>query len=93
MPFRHFALILEPEDELEADRSLFPMAFSTSLLEESCVGDVEDETHPELAGNPGNDKRYESVRFTENTLPIFGQPWFLTAEPLFGVSVVFAKLA
>ena len=33
-----------PEDELEADRRLFPEAISTSLLNESCRGDVEDDT-------------------------------------------------
>ena len=43
----------EPEDELEAGRMLFPAAISTSLLHESCDGDVEDETLPELADNPG----------------------------------------
>ena len=42
----------EPEDELEADSMLFPAAISTSLLNESCDGDVEDETLPELADNP-----------------------------------------
>ena len=38
----------EPEDELEADRSLFPVAISTSLPAESCGGDEEDETLSEL---------------------------------------------
>ena len=37
----------EPEDELEASRMLFPAAIPTSLLNESCDGDVEDETLPE----------------------------------------------
>ena len=31
----------------------FPEAISTSLLDESCGGDVEDETLQELADNPG----------------------------------------
>ena len=40
-----------PEDELDADCSLFPVAVSTSLLDESCGGDVEDDTLPELVDN------------------------------------------
>ena len=43
----------EPEYELEARCMLSPAAGSTSLLNESCDGDVEDETLPELAENPG----------------------------------------
>ena len=39
--------------ELATDRLLFPVAISTSLLNESCGGDVEDETLPGLADNPG----------------------------------------
>ena len=82
MPFRHFALILE----LEVDRRLFPEAISTSLLDESCGGDVEDETLPELV-------MCEIIRFAVSSFPICGQPWLLTADPLTGVSVVLAKLA
>ena len=41
------------EDELEADCQLFPEAISTSFLDESCGGDVEEETLPECVGNPG----------------------------------------
>ena len=41
------------DDELEADRRLSPDAISTSLLDEFCGGDVEDETLPELEDNPG----------------------------------------
>ena len=44
---------VEPEDELEASRMLFPAAIFTFLLNESCDGDTEDETLPELADNPG----------------------------------------
>ena len=33
------------------------------------------------------------VCFAESTLPVLGQPWLLTADPLTGVSVVFAQLA
>ena len=39
--------------ELEADRQRFPETFSTSSLDESCDGDVEDEMLPELVDNPG----------------------------------------
>ena len=46
-----------------------------------------------IGGYPWNDKKYEIVCFSDNTLRIFGQPWLLTAGPLIGVSVVFAKLA
>ena len=42
----------EPKDELEADRSLFPVARSTSLPDESCGDDVEDDPLPELVDNP-----------------------------------------
>ena len=43
----------EPEDELEADRSLFPEAVSTSLLDNTWDGDAEDGMLPELLDNPG----------------------------------------
>ena len=76
-----------PEDELPADRLLFPEAISTSLLNESCDGDVEDETLPELADNPG------TTRGTELSVLQIILLWLLTADPLIGVSVVFAKLA
>ena len=39
-----------PEDELEADRRLFPEALSTSFLDESCGGDVEDENASRIGG-------------------------------------------
>ena len=72
---------------------LFPAANSTSLLNESCDGDVEVETLSELADNPGTTREDEVVRLADHTLPIFGQSWLLTADPLTGASVVFAKLA
>ena len=67
----------EPEDELEASRMLFPAAIPTSLLSESCDGDVEDETLPE----PGTTRSTKIVRVADNTLPIFDQSWLLTADP------------
>ena len=66
----------ESEDELAA--ALFPEATSTSLLDESCGGDVEDETLPELADNPGTTK-VRNCTFADDSLPFFGQPWLLTA--------------
>ena len=41
------------EDELEAGRTSFLDASSASLLNESCDGDVEDETLSELVDLPG----------------------------------------
>ena len=79
----------EPEDELEASRMLFPAAIPTSLLNESCDGDVEDETLPE----PGTTRGTKIVRVADNTLPIFDQSWLLTADPLIGVSVFFAEFS
>ena len=70
----------EPEDELEAGRTSFLDAISASLLNESCDGDVEDETLPELGRYSWNEKRYEIVSFEDNTVPICGQPWLLTAD-------------
>ena len=64
------------------------MALSTSLLDESCGGDVKDETLPE----PWNDKKYEIVYFADITLPMLGQPWLLTADPLIAISVVSQSL-
>ena len=58
--------------------------------DKSCDIDVEDELVPELDGNPWNNKRYEVFLFAYNFLPLFGQPWFLTADPVTGVSVFFA---
>ena len=77
---------LRSDSGLEDDPRLFPEALSTSLLDESCGGDVEDETFPDLVDNPGTTGGTKmSV-----CLPIFC--WLLTADPLVGASVVFAKL-
>ena len=76
----------EHEDELEAGCTSSPRACSASLLNEFCDSDAEDEL---LSGMV----MYEIVCLADNTLPVFGQPWFLTADPLIGVSVVLAKLA
>ena len=81
----------EPENELDA--ALFPEAGCASSPNESCGGVVEDELLPELADNPGTTRGTEVVRLAENTLHNLGQSWLLTADPLIGVSVVFAKLA
>ena len=51
------------------------------VLDESCGSDVEDELVPELDDNPWNEQRYEIVRFADDNLPIFGQPWLLTSDP------------
>ena len=81
----------EPEDELDA--ALFPEAGCASSPNESCGGVVEDELLRELADNLGRTRGTEVVRLAENTLPNLGQSWLLTADPLIGVSAVFAKLA
>ena len=39
------------------------------------------------------DKRYKIVCLADDAFPIWGQSWLLTADPLMGVFVIFAKLA
>ena len=34
-----------------------------------------------IGGYSWNDKRYEVIRLADNTLPVFGQSWLLTADP------------
>ena len=46
---RHF--VLKPMLECELDAAQFPETVSTSLLDESCGGSVEDETLPKLVAN------------------------------------------
>ena len=79
----------ELEDELEADGTNSLVALSASLSRES---DAEDELFSGLVDNPGT-TRYEIICLADDSLPVFGQPWLLTADPLKGVSVVFAGLA
>ena len=43
-------------------------------LDESCGGDVEDETLPELVNKPWNDKRYEIVLFAFDCLSFLWSP-------------------
>ena len=70
-----------------SDLLQFPEASSSlrsraGLVEDkSCNVDVEDELPPELTDNPGQ------------CLHLLGWPWFLTADPLVGISVVFAKFS
>ena len=80
----------EPEDELAA--ALFPETMGVSGPNDSCGGVVQDELLSELTDNPGTTTRYKIACLAENTFPIFGQSWLLTADPLIRVSVVFAKL-
>ena len=91
VPFRHFAQTLKPEDELEA--VLFPEACSASFLNESCDCDLEDELLRKSANKPGTTGGTKLSVLQMILFPFWGQSWLLTADPLIGVSAVFAKLA
>ena len=43
-----------------------------------------------IGGQPWDDKKYEIICFADDRLPVLGQSWLLTADPLIGVSLVFA---
>ena len=58
------------------------------VLDESCDGDVEDELD-----NPGTTIGTKFLRFAYNILPLFGQPWLFTADPLVSISVFIAELS
>ena len=80
------------EDELAA--ALFLQTGGDSGPKDSCGGVVEDELLPELTDNPGTTRgRDNTVCLADKQLSILGQSWLLTADPLIGVSVDFAKLA
>ena len=73
----------EAEDELDA--ALFRDAWSASALE--------DELHPDLTDSPGTTRGTKFCLSCKEAFSHFGQPWVLTADPLIGVNVIFAKLA
>ena len=62
-------------------------------LDESCGGDVEDESLPELVANPGTTRGTKLSVLHFIVFPVFGQTWFFTADPLTGISVVFAEFS
>ena len=68
-------------------------SISASLLDESCDCDVEDGTFSELVDNPGTTRDTKLSVLQIILFPSLGESWLLTADPLKGVSVVFAKLA
>ena len=55
--------------------------------------DVSDELLPELVDTPGTTRGTKLSVLHTMFLPFFGLPWLLTADPLIGEFVVFAKLA
>ena len=59
------------------------------VFDESCGGDVYDE----LDDNPGTTRGTKISVLHKNVLPLCGQPWFLTADPLVSISVFFAELS
>ena len=56
------------------------------------AGVVEDELLPELVDNSGT-TRGTMLSVLQDCLPVFGQSWLLTADPLRKSTVIFAKLA
>ena len=57
------------------------------VLDESCDGDVEDELD-----NPGTTTGTKFYVLHKN-IPLFGQPWLFTADPLVGKSVFIEELS
>ena len=89
---RHFALT-ELEDELEAGGTNSLVALSASFLNESCDSDAEDELLSGLVDDPGTTRGTKLSVLQMMVFPSLVIRGFLTADPLSGVSVVFAKLA
>ena len=83
---------------LEGDPHHFPGAgpslrYRAGLVEDkSCNVNVEDELLPEWADNPGTTS---GTKLSVLHIIVFlcGQPWFLTADPLMVISVVFAEFS
>ena len=88
---------------LDASSSLRSNTGHEDELDDSCGGGVEDEPLSGLVDNPGTTRSTKLSVFqttllspslvNRDTFPIWRQSWHLTAAPLIGVSVVFAKLA
>ena len=88
---RHFAQKLNLK--MSSKQFCFPEAWSASFLNDSCGFDVDDELPPELTAIPGT-PRGTKLSVLQIILFTFGvNRGFLAADPLTGVSVVFAKLA
>ena len=77
----------------DACLSLRSVAGLEDVLDESCGGDVEDELVPEFDDNPGTTRGTKISVLHKKILPMFGQPWFVTARPLIGISIFFAELS
>ena len=78
MPCRHFAFILNWMMALQKVAPVTCVLVPRLFRNESCEGDAGDEL------------LHEIVCRADDTLPVLGQSWLFTAEPLIGVSVVFA---
>ena len=91
-PVASSSLRCNTESEVELAAAVLPDATDASGPNDSGDGEVEDELLSELTDNPGTTWGNKIVGLADNTFPIFGQSWLLTADPLVGVSVVFAKL-
>ena len=61
------------------------------VFDESCGGDAEEKMPPELDENPGTTRGTKWSVLHVVVFPSLGQPWFLTADPLLGISVFFAE--
>ena len=81
-------IFAEPHSLLELQVN-FPCLWSQRFLWWRCGR----RTAPRNDRQPWNDERHKIVCLADSTFPIFGQSWLMTADPLIGVSVIFAKLA
>ena len=63
------------------------------VLHKSCGGDGGDELAPALDDIPGTTRGTNLSVLQIKFLHLFGEPWFLTADPLTGISVYFAEFA
>ena len=76
-----------------AGSSLRSDAGLEDALDESCGGDVEDELMAEFDCTPRTARGAKfSVLHRIFLLPLLGQPWFLTADPLIGISVFLRRV-
>ena len=88
-----FWFVSESRQFPDAGSSLRSDAGLEDALDESCGGDVEDELKAELDCTPRTTRGKKfSVLHRIFLLPLLGQPWFLTADPLIGISVFLRRV-
>ena len=66
---------------------------AVGLEERSFDVDVEDELLPELDDKPGTPRGTKLSVLHLKFLPLFGQPWFLTTDPLIDITILFEEFA